>query len=102
MTGSESAVHAKRNAFFRLALGAVRNAPRSLLAPLRPRNRKKYLVPGLRPLTLRCTVLSVLLRARMPKPLAPRRRFLSRATRSPTLPALSARVHSSADVLLTS
>src|SRR5919107_2393100 len=101
MTGSESAVHAKRTAFFEPAFGAVRKAPRSLFAFLRVK-RKKYFLPGLSRLTLRWTVLSVPLRARSLNVFAPRLRRLSRATVSLTFPALSARVHSRAAFEVTS
>src|SRR3954454_16497179 len=101
-TGSASPVHAKRTGLVEPAFGAVRNVPRSLLAPPAPRNRKKYLVLGLSSPTLRWTVPSVLLRACSRKILVPRCSFLSRATMSPIRPGLSARVHSSADLVLTS
>src|SRR5919107_636604 len=88
MTGSESAVHAKRTAFFEPAFGAVRKAPRLLFARLRVK-RKKYFLPGLSRLTLRWTVLSAPLRARSLNVFAPRLRR-------------SARVHSTAAVEVTS
>ena len=38
-TGSESPVQAKRTGLVELVLGAVRNVPRSLLAPLREKRK---------------------------------------------------------------